>query len=143
MLLELEAWLRTKNESAADSLREAFEELLTVHRLKVPTGVWGQVLQSHNFIHDILPASTRIPPSPACTHRSNLIHDVLPPPPASPLVPPGPMGSGLAITHCERYTPPPWHVHCGLNFQERSITSLTGAMLDRTLWRMTVIAPRF
>lgn len=36
MLLELEAWLRTKNESAADSLREAFEELVTVHRLKVP-----------------------------------------------------------------------------------------------------------
>ena len=37
MLLELEAWLRAKNESAADSLLEAFEELLTVHRLKVPT----------------------------------------------------------------------------------------------------------
>ena len=37
MLLELEAWLRTKNESAAaDSLLEAFEELLTLHRLKVP-----------------------------------------------------------------------------------------------------------
>jgi len=36
MLLELEAWLRTKNESAADSLLEAFEELLTVHRLMVP-----------------------------------------------------------------------------------------------------------
>jgi transposase-like protein len=36
MLLELEAWLRTKNESAAESLREAFEELLTLHRLKVP-----------------------------------------------------------------------------------------------------------
>ena len=36
MLLELEAWLRTKNESTADSLREAFEELLAVHRLKVP-----------------------------------------------------------------------------------------------------------
>ena len=36
MLLELEAWLRVKNESAADSLLEAFEELLTVHRLKVP-----------------------------------------------------------------------------------------------------------
>jgi transposase-like protein len=36
MLLELEAWLRTKNESAADSLLEAFEELLTVYRLKVP-----------------------------------------------------------------------------------------------------------
>ena len=36
MLQELEAWLRTKNESAATSLREAFEELLTLHRLKVP-----------------------------------------------------------------------------------------------------------
>ena len=36
ILRELEAWLRTKNESAAESLREAFEELLTLHRLKVP-----------------------------------------------------------------------------------------------------------
>lgn len=36
MLLELETWLRTKNEWAADSLREAFEELLALHRLKVP-----------------------------------------------------------------------------------------------------------
>ncbi len=36
MLRELEAWLRSKNESAADSLLEAFEELLTMHRLKVP-----------------------------------------------------------------------------------------------------------
>lgn len=36
MLLELAAWLRTKNESAAESLREAFEDLLTLHRLKVP-----------------------------------------------------------------------------------------------------------
>jgi transposase-like protein len=36
MLLELEAWLRTKNESEADSLLETFEELLTLHRLKVP-----------------------------------------------------------------------------------------------------------
>lgn len=35
MLLELEAWLRTKNESAAELLREAFAELLTPHRLKV------------------------------------------------------------------------------------------------------------
>jgi hypothetical protein len=32
----LATWLRTKNESAADSLLEAFEELLTLHRLKVP-----------------------------------------------------------------------------------------------------------
>lgn len=36
MLKELEKWLRTKNESAADSLLEAFDELLTLHRLKVP-----------------------------------------------------------------------------------------------------------
>lgn len=36
MLNELEAWLREKNESAADSLLEAFEELLTLHKLKVP-----------------------------------------------------------------------------------------------------------
>ena len=36
MLLELATWLRTKNESAADSLLEAFEELLMLHRLKVP-----------------------------------------------------------------------------------------------------------
>lgn len=36
MLLELEGWLRTTNESAAESLREAFEELLTLHRLNVP-----------------------------------------------------------------------------------------------------------
>ena len=36
MLADLEGWLRPLNESAADSLREAFEELLTVHRLKVP-----------------------------------------------------------------------------------------------------------
>lgn len=36
MLRELEKWLRAKNESAADSLMEAFEELLTLHRLKMP-----------------------------------------------------------------------------------------------------------
>lgn len=36
MLNELEKWLRSKNESAADSLLEAFEELLTLHRLKMP-----------------------------------------------------------------------------------------------------------
>ena len=35
-LSELERWLRPLNESAADSLREAFAERLTVHRLKVP-----------------------------------------------------------------------------------------------------------
>ena len=35
MLLELEAWFRTKNETAAESLLEAFDELLTLHRFKV------------------------------------------------------------------------------------------------------------
>lgn len=36
MLVELEQWLRGINESAANSLCEAKEELLTLHRLKVP-----------------------------------------------------------------------------------------------------------
>lgn len=36
MLLELELWLRAINDSAANSLCEAMEELLTLHRLKVP-----------------------------------------------------------------------------------------------------------
>jgi len=36
MLLEFEKWLRGINESAADSLMEAFEEILTLHQLKVP-----------------------------------------------------------------------------------------------------------
>jgi len=35
MLFEFEKWLRGINESAADSLLEAFEEILTLHRLKV------------------------------------------------------------------------------------------------------------
>lgn len=36
MLMELEKWLRGINESSADSLLEAIEEILTLHRLKVP-----------------------------------------------------------------------------------------------------------
>ena len=36
MLLKFERWLRGINESAADSLLEAIEEILTLHRLKVP-----------------------------------------------------------------------------------------------------------
>jgi len=36
MLGEFEKWLRGINESAADSLMEAFEDILTLHRLKVP-----------------------------------------------------------------------------------------------------------
>ena len=52
MLRELEAWLRTKNESAADSLLEAFEELLTLHRLKVPT-LLRKTLMSTNPIESM------------------------------------------------------------------------------------------
>ena len=52
MLLELETWLRTKNESAADSLLEAFEELLTLHRLKVPA-LLRKTLMSTNPIESM------------------------------------------------------------------------------------------
>ena len=36
MFVDFEKWLRSINESAADSLKEAIEEILTLHRLKVP-----------------------------------------------------------------------------------------------------------
>lgn len=52
MLRELEAWLRRKNESAADSLLEAFEELLTLHRLKVPA-LLRKTLMSTNPIESM------------------------------------------------------------------------------------------
>jgi transposase-like protein len=52
MLLALEAWIRTKNESAADSLLEAFEELLTLHRLKVPARL-RKTLMSTNPIESM------------------------------------------------------------------------------------------
>jgi putative transposase len=47
ILLELEAWLRAKNESAADSLREAFEDVLTLHRLKVPARLRKTLLSTN------------------------------------------------------------------------------------------------
>jgi putative transposase len=49
MLRELEAWLRTKNESAADSPLEAFEELSPLHRMKVPA-LLRKTLTSTNSI---------------------------------------------------------------------------------------------
>ena len=52
MLLELEEWLRGKNESAASSLREALEEILTLHRLKVP-GALRKTLHSTNPIESM------------------------------------------------------------------------------------------
>jgi transposase-like protein len=52
MLLELEGWLREKNESAADSLMEAMEEILTLHRLKVPV-LLRKTLHSTNPIESL------------------------------------------------------------------------------------------
>jgi len=52
MLLELEKWLRGINESAADSLMEAIEEILTLHRLKVP-GLLRKTLTSTNPIESM------------------------------------------------------------------------------------------
>jgi len=52
MRLALEAWLRTKNESAAESLLEAFEELLTRHRLTVPAWL-RKTLMSTNPIESL------------------------------------------------------------------------------------------
>jgi len=52
MLKELEQWLRAINESAADSLLEAFNELLTLHRLKVPA-LLRKTLHSTNPIESL------------------------------------------------------------------------------------------
>jgi len=52
MLKDFEGWLRTINESAADSLLEAFEELLTLQRLKVPV-LLRKTLHSTNPIESM------------------------------------------------------------------------------------------
>ena len=52
MLRELEQWLREINESAADSLLEAFHELLTLHRLKAPA-LLRKTLHSTNPIESV------------------------------------------------------------------------------------------
>lgn len=52
MLLNMEKWLRVINESAADSLMEAIEEILTLHRLKVP-GLLRKTLHSTNPIESM------------------------------------------------------------------------------------------
>ena len=52
MILELEKWLRGINESAADSLVEAIEEILTLHRLKV-AGLLRKTLTSTNPIESM------------------------------------------------------------------------------------------
>ena len=52
MLLELLKWLGEKNESAAKSLQEALEEILTLHRLKIP-GALRKTLHSTNPIESM------------------------------------------------------------------------------------------
>jgi putative transposase len=52
MLEEFEGWLREINESAADSLLEAFEELLTLHKLKAPAQL-RKALHSTNGIESM------------------------------------------------------------------------------------------
>lgn len=52
LLREFEQWLRAINESAADSLLEAFHELLTLHRLKVPA-LLRKTLHSTNPIESL------------------------------------------------------------------------------------------
>lgn len=52
MLVDLEKWLRSLNESAADSLLEAIEEVLTLHRLKV-SALLRKSLHSTNAIESM------------------------------------------------------------------------------------------
>jgi putative transposase len=52
MLGEFERWLRSINESAADSLKEAIEGILTLHRLKVPA-LLRKTLTSTNPIENM------------------------------------------------------------------------------------------
>ena len=52
MLLAFEKWLRKINESAADSLLEAIEEILTIHRLEVPA-LLRKTLHSTNPIESM------------------------------------------------------------------------------------------
>jgi transposase-like protein len=52
MLREFEQWLRRINESAADSLLEAVEEILTLHRLEVPA-LLRKTLHSTNPIESM------------------------------------------------------------------------------------------
>jgi putative transposase len=52
MLADFEKWLRSINESAADSLKEAIEEILTLHRLKIPA-LLRKTLTSTNPIENM------------------------------------------------------------------------------------------
>ena len=52
MLQDMEKWLRGINESAADSLLEAMEEILTLHRMKIPA-LLRKTLHSTNPIESM------------------------------------------------------------------------------------------
>ena len=52
MLEDMKRWLKGINESAADSLQEAIEDILTVHRLKI-TGLLKKTLYSTNPIESM------------------------------------------------------------------------------------------
>lgn len=58
-LLSLEKWLREINESSADSLLEALEEILTLHRLKVPQ-LLRDTLHSTNPIESVFSQVRRV-----------------------------------------------------------------------------------
>jgi putative transposase len=73
MLRELEQWLRGLNESAADSLLEAFEELLTLHRLKVP-GLLRRTLHSTNPIESLFSQVRACEKNIKRYHNSNMAH---------------------------------------------------------------------
>jgi hypothetical protein len=51
-LKDLETWLREINDSAAESLKEAFDELLTLHRLKM-TAALRKALHTTNVIESM------------------------------------------------------------------------------------------
>jgi len=72
MLLELDAWLRAKNESATDSLLEAFEELLSLDRLKVPA-LFRETLMSTNPIESMFSLIMHSEPNVKRTRGSTML----------------------------------------------------------------------
>jgi hypothetical protein len=69
MLLELEAWFRTKGELAAESLLEAFDELLTLHRFKVAALLRKTLLSTDHREHVLLGAAPRAQPQADARER--------------------------------------------------------------------------
>ena len=78
MLGEFEKWLRGINESAADSLLEAFEDILTLHRLKVP-GLLRKTLTCTNPIESMF-STVRDCEGNIKRYRNSAMSQRLPPP---------------------------------------------------------------